>query len=183
MCEVGTVLAVTTLVIGAASAATSYAAQSAQASAQKKQQANLSELEKQRFLAEAGQIRQKQALEAEVSAQQQSQVQKEAAKQRSTATVAAGEAGVTGLSVDTLLSDYAAQEAAFKQQSNRQTQINSLYTTQQLEASRLGTQFNLARINEPINRPSALTLALGIGSAGVDAANTYKKFHPDWGNK
>jgi len=176
MCEIATALALTSLALGATSAGTSFAAQSAQAKAQKSQQEQLSELEKQRYLTEASQVRQKQALEAEASALEQSKIQKEGRRQQATARTAAGEAGVTGLSVDTLLNEYAAQEASLRSQANRQQQLNERYTEQSLEASRLGSQFNLARINEPISRPNALTLALGIGSAGLDAARTYKEF-------
>lgn len=181
MCEIATALALTSLALGATSAGTSFAAQSAQAKAQKSQQERLSELEKQRYLTEASQVRQKQALEAEASALEQSKIQKEGRRQQATARTAAGEAGVTGLSVDTLLNEYAAQEASLRSQANRQQQLNERYTEQSLEASRLGSQMNLARINEPISRPSALTLALGIGSAGLDAARTYKEFGGKFG--
>ena len=174
-------IAITSIVLGAATSGTSFAAQSAQAKAQKSQQEQLGELEKQRYLTEASQVRQKQALEAEASALEQSKIQKEGRRQQATARTAAGEAGVTGLSADTLLNEYAAQEASLRSQANRQQQLNERYTEQSLEASRLGSQFNMARINEPISRPSALTLALGIGSAGLDSARTYKEFGGKFG--
>lgn len=163
------------LAITAASAITTYVGQSQQASAQRKFQRANSLAEVERSKAEMTQIRGKQSAENEARALEMAKVGKETKKQQATARTIAGEAGVTGPSVDALLNDYAAQEAAIYSQSQRQAELDNIYTEQQLAASRLGTTSNLARINEPISRPSPLAAILQIGSGYLDASSVAQK--------
>src|SRR6478752_3466458 len=96
------------LVISIAGTIASTAAQAQQASAQKKTQALNTEAEQNRAKVEMSQIRTRQAVQAESTSLESAKVQKEARKQRSTATTMAGEANITGPSVDVLLNEYAA---------------------------------------------------------------------------
>lgn len=153
----------------------SSVAQAQQASAQKKTQNLNTVAEQNRAKVEMSQIRTRQAVEAESSALESAKVQKEARKQRSTASTMAGEAGITGPSVDVLLNEYAAQEAAIYSQTRRQAELDNIFTTNQLAAVQAGSSTNLARINEPISRPNYIASALQIGSAGLTASTTAEK--------
>lgn len=162
--------------MSAAGSVVSYQQQGAAAKAQSRYQYQNMVLEQKRALAEQSQIRTKQAVEAESTSLELAKVSKEARKQRSSAATIAGESGITGPSVDMLLNDYAAQEAAIYSQSQRQAQLDNIYTEQQLAASRLGSISNINRMNEPVSRPSALALALSIGSSALNSYSSYKNW-------
>jgi hypothetical protein len=96
-------------------------------------------------------------------------------KRKATAEVAAGEAGITGLSVDGLLRDF---DVAAGRTSDR-IQANTEMTTQQLSLEKQGVR---ARMNDRINsvrpgtQPSGLALGLGIAAQGVDAYSKYRTY-------
>lgn len=163
------------LIISAVSAVATYATQDQQARSQARFQTANSMAEADRSKTEMLQIRQKQAVDTEARSLELAKVSKEAKKQRSTAVTTAGEANVSGNSVDALINDYAAQEAAIYSQTRRQAELDNLFTEQQLAASRAGSVANQARINAPINRPSALAAALSIGSGYLDSSQIAEK--------
>jgi len=170
--------AVTSLALTAASTAMSFVQQSQQASAQKGYQDQMVKMEQQKFQADALAVRQTQAIQNESTAIENYKVQREAQKAQATIRTGSGEAGISGISVDNLIHDYAAQEAAIYQQSRRQQEINNMQTSQQLVAMATGAQYNAARIREPISRPSPLAAALNIGAAGLGAYNQYRSQIP-----
>ncbi len=101
----------------------------------------------------------------------------EAAEARGTARVAAGEAGVSGLSVNALLDDFRAQEARYSYGTRRNLGIS----TENIEADMIGARAtaqgrsnSIPRLaKEPINRPGYLGAALRIGG---DALGAYSKY-------
>lgn len=100
----------------------------------------------------------------------------EARKAAATTRVAAGEAGISGLSVDALLGDIYGASARHADNVNQQTE----WTVQQLQREKEGiasnTQDRINSVSAPIiQRPNFLDLGLRIGSAALDSYSTYKK--------
>jgi len=170
--------AATTFALSAAGTAMTFVQQSQQAKAQAGYQDQMVKMEQRRFEADSLAVRQSQAIQNESTAIENYKVQREAQKAQASIRTGAGEAGITGVSVDTLIHDYAAQEAAIYQQGRRQQEINAMQTNQQLAAMATGSQYNIARINEPISRPSPFAAALNIGAAGLASYNQYRSQVP-----
>lgn len=166
-------LAISSLVVGAGTAAISYVGQQSQASAQATYQSQLSAQQRQQYINQANSERSQQAQQQEALNRDSAKVAQEAREARARATVAAGEAGVTGLSVDALLGDFSRQESSYLESNLRQEQFLSANKEDQLKALQQGAQFSLTQINQPISRPSPFALALGITGAGVNAGASY----------
>ncbi len=115
--------------------------------------------------------------EGEYAAGQEQQNAIAAAEARGTARTAAGEAGVAGLSVNSLLDDFMSQESRFRYGSRRNLEI----ATDNLEGEMVGARAtaqgrsnSIPRLaKEPINRPGYLGAALRIGG---DALGAYSKY-------
>ena len=170
--------AAVSLALSAAGTAMTFVQQSQQAKAQASYQDQMVKMEQKRFEADSLAVRQSQAIQNESTAIENAKIQREAQKAQASIRTGSGEAGITGVSVDTLIHDYAAQEAAIYQQGRRQQEINAMQTNQQLAAMSVGSQYNAARINEPISRPSPFAAALNIGAAGLGAYNQYRSQVP-----
>jgi hypothetical protein len=94
---------------------------------------------------------------------------------QATATVAAGEAGISGLSVDALLRDLAGQAGY----DNATAYENYLRTDQRINVARENTQNNyesgLNSIRQPqIQSPNWLGAGLKIGQSALDSYSMYK---------
>lgn len=94
---------------------------------------------------------------------------------QSTATVAAGEAGISGLSVDALLRDLAGQAGY----DNATAYENYLRTDQRINVARENTQNNyestLNSVRQPqIQSPNWLGAGLKIGQSALDSYSQYK---------
>ncbi len=106
------------------------------------------------------------------AAQATDQITRQSQKLTSTATVSAGESGVTGQSVDELLNDVNAMAAR-----NRTTvQTNLAMSQAQLQRNRDQTLANgQAQYNSvapvKINKPNYLASVLGIASSAIDVAD------------
>jgi hypothetical protein len=93
---------------------------------------------------------------------------------RATNTVAAGESGVSGITIDALARDFTSREQRFNDRVDKQTD----WTVSALEADKRGQSYEaLNRINsEPrARKPSFVGAGLRIASAGVDAYSGHKK--------
>lgn len=95
---------------------------------------------------------------------------------RSRAKTAAGESGVTGLSVDALLADFERQEANFKDAvtanlANRDQQ-------RRLEENSALTRYQ-SRVNsrQPVSRPSLTGTALNLASQGLTIKQDYDRLN------
>ncbi len=177
MCD-ATALIATSLIVGAASQYSQYEGQKQQAKGQYRYAKAAAEegqaLAKQNFQIANAQESERQREEDEAASQQTTQVRKEAAQARSTARVAAGEAGVSGLSVDALLADFDRQEAASTNSINRNRELSmrqSGFTKLGIRANGMN-QLSNTRFR-PIAKPSGLNLALGIGSETLAGYNRY----------
>lgn len=212
MCAVAALplaLGVGSFAVSAGSSVLGYLGAQQQADAQQSYQAQMSALEQQRLQQEERQLRFKtdtenrrleqqalsmrvqQAQEQDAAAREMFAVMKDARAAKARTKVAAGEAGIKGISVDSLLDEIGRTELGFYEGVLRQQTYKSQYydETQKIMAwdrannqaglamnidtARLGSSFNQARINQPISRPSFAGLGLNILRGGLDASNTY----------
>lgn len=110
----------------------------------------------------------RQVQEQEAAAAKRFDAHLEAQRAKSTATVAAGEGGVTGLSVVQLLGDYDAKAGRYKDRVDQQLEGNIA----NIESQKKGSAANaLDRINsvKVLPKPSFIDAGLRIASAGVNA--------------
>lgn len=179
MCDGASAIAVAGLVISAATTAYSYSEQSKATSAQNKfnQEAadEGSKLANESFKQQSASIGLRQQQEADASSQAKTENAKKAAQARATARVAAGEAGVAGLSVDALMNDYSRQEA----NQNSALTDNLSATNAQLQADLGGSRAtaldrSLSLKRPGINGPSAGAALLGFAGQATDIYRQYR---------
>lgn len=189
------VFAIGSLVVGLASSALQYVGAQQAANQQANYQSQMMSLEQQRAQQEQAQLvlknqqeqealRLRQSQEKESAARELNKVSMEARAASSRATVAAGEAGIGGIAVDSLLGEINRQELGYFEASTRQGQMRDTYYTQtlgnmnkalemNLDTSRLSSQMNINQINRPIQRPSFAAFAINAGSAVLGAGQNY----------
>lgn len=111
--------------------------------------------------------------EQEAAAASKADVAREARSAIATSTVAAGEAGVSGLSVDALLRDQYGQVASV----NDRIDQNTDWTTQQLHNEMFGIQSQAVDRARGIRKgtpPSLFATGLKIAGAGLGAYGNYQ---------
>jgi len=140
-----------------------------QAKQQAAYQAQASAAERQRFLQEQTSIRMRQAQEQEAVGRELEQVSRKSQQALARARVSAGEAGVAGASVQALMDDYTRQEGAYRSALLRQQELGGVATAMGLEQAGFATTQRQIGINQPINRPSALTSLLQTATSAVGA--------------
>jgi hypothetical protein len=143
-----------------------------QAKAQQQYQAQAAQAERQRFQQEQTSLRMRQAQEQEAVGRELEQVSRKSQAALARARVSAGEAGVAGASVQALMDDYMRQEAGYRSALLRQQELGGISTAMGLEQAGFATQQRQIGINQPIDRPSFLTAALGTVSSGLRAYGT-----------
>ena len=158
--------------IGAASTGLQYAGARQQAKQQEAYQRQAQAAERQRFQQEQTSMRMRQAQEQEAVGRELEQVSRKSQAALARARVSAGEAGVAGASVQALMDDYMRQEAGYRSALARQQELGAIGTGMQLEQAGFATQQRQIGINQPIDRPSFLTAALGTVSSGLRAYGT-----------
>jgi hypothetical protein len=186
---VGEVIAIISIAVAAASTATTMAVQSEQAAAsnryqQKAQDARDKEIQDAYALSIESMHQQQKALqererqEGEATVTEEERNARAAAEARATARTAAGEAGVSGLSLDALLGDFTRQESSYRYGVRRNLSISTDQLTAEMEGVRAtaqGRAASIPRLNlEPVNGPSYLGAALRIGG---DALGAYSKYN------
>jgi len=100
-------------------------------------------------------------------AQETSKITKAAQEKLASATVSAGEAGVSGLSVQALMDDYVRQQAGLQAAVTTQEKLYGLQTGMSLQQIGLASQQEILGLSQPINRPSLLTTGLQAISGGL----------------
>ena len=163
MCDPATIGAI----VGVASAGAGYAGQRQQAKAQAAYQAQSAAAERQRALQEQSSIRMQQAQQQEATARELEQVSRKSREALGRARVSAGEAGVSGVSVQALMDDYTRQEAGYRAATLRQQELTGVGTQLGLEQAGLASQQRLIGIQQPISRPSLLVSGLQAVSGGL----------------
>lgn len=166
-------------VVSVLSAAASYAGQEQQAKNQQKfakSQAEAGAAAARKDFDLQNQVESSRQLqEAEGASQAVQQVQREAAMAKASTRVAAGEAGVAGLSVDQLLSEFDQQESAARYNINR----NRAFSVDQSQLARQGiaanANQNIGRTRyAPIGRPSLLATGLQVAGSALGGYAKYK---------
>lgn len=161
-------LALAGLALGAGSAGASFLGQRQQAKQQLAYQRQASAAERKRAKQEQLSIRMRQGQEQEATAREVNEITNKARKVSATELVSAGElGGVSGLSLDALLNDYARQEAAYRMGITRQQEMKDAQTGLALTDAGFRTVNNQIGINRPVSKPSFLEGALSIGSSGL----------------
>jgi hypothetical protein len=159
-------------IAGAGSSLLGYAGQRQQAKQQAAYQAQSIAAAQRK----AGFQRTSQILEAQQKqlalAQEKGKVTKAARERLASATVAAGEAGVSGLSVQALMDDYIRQQAGQQVALTTQEKLYGLQTSMGLQQLGLASQQEILGLSQPINRPSLLTAGLGAISGGLSGYAT-----------
>jgi hypothetical protein len=167
-------LAVSTFMVGAAKSGADFIGSSQQATAQE----NLYNANRTNALSagsnEYNQIALRRIQEQDATGEKTFDNMLDTRARAAHATVAAGEAGISGLSVDSLVNDIYGAGG----RTNDRIKENSEMSLQQLNTEELGVT---ARTNDRINsvkhgvQPSLLGLAINLGSTGLNAATGYKK--------
>lgn len=161
-------------IMGVTSAGLQIRGQQIQANTQRKVQANASKVERQRYLNEVSSLRTQQAQEAEAVAQKLQVNKTRAMEAQSTAVVAAGEAGVAGLSVDALKQDLTRKEALYNQSVNKQSKMLDVRRELALRDSGLGFTNNMLRINRPIEEVDYAGALVSGAKTGLSTYSSLK---------
>lgn len=158
-----------TLATSIAAPVVSYFAQQSAANAQRQYQeqqytAN-QQIAEQSLMSQYADISRRQQEERQKAAQEMQAISGQAQQARSTAQTSAIEAGVSGLSVDSLINDYTMKESQFLDNTQRQLR-GTLF---QLEQNKQGlrSQYQgqvLSMTPQPVASPSLLATGLTIGS-------------------
>lgn len=158
--------------LGAGSSIAGYAGQRRQAQQQAAYQAQSIAAAQRK----AGFQRTSQILEAQQKrlalAQEKGKVTKAAREQLSRATVSAGEAGVSGLSVQALMDDYIRQQAGQQVALTTQEKLYGLQYGMGLRQLGLASQQEILGLSQPIEKPSLLSAGLGAISGGLSGYRT-----------
>ena len=164
--------------ISAGISAVSTGMQYAGARQQAKQQAELQRQsiaaaqQKEAMQVTAAQLERQQQVEA--VAQEKGKVAARGEAARSRAVVAAGEAGVSGLSVQALMDDYIRQQAGQVAALTSQDKLYAMRHGLNLQQLAMASEQEIRGLSRPIEKPSALRAGLGILQSGLGAYGTYK---------
>jgi hypothetical protein len=112
--------------------------------------------------------------QVEAVAQEKGKVAARGEAARSRAVVAAGEAGVSGLSIQALMDDYIRQQAGQIAALTSQDKLYAMRHGLNLQQLAMASEQEIRGLSKPIEKPSALRAGLGILQSGLGAYGTYK---------
>ncbi|MFB2563650.1 hypothetical protein [Rhizobium sp. IMFF44] len=159
--------------IGAAGQVMSYQAERAAANQQNQLYRDNAARANQNARDQMFQTQQRMLQEEEKASDEKADTLRQARAAKATATVAAGEAGVSGLSVAALLAEFDGRAAA----ANDRTDQNTEWTLTQLNNEMKGIRANAEdRINsvQRAATPSFFNTGLKIAGGGLDSYNSFK---------
>lgn len=162
------------LVIGAAQGMMEFMGQQQEFEAHEKYRKENAERANANAIQEYNANLQRTSQEADAVGAQKADLMKEARQARAKATVAAGESGVSGLSVDALLADFYGAEGVYKDRLSEQLD----WTTQQLAYEQKGiraTAEDRANSIRPATPPNFMAAALRIGGSALNAFGSYRQ--------
>lgn len=158
--------------VGAAQQAVGYAGQVSAANEQNRMYAENAARANQNAKDQMFQTQQRMLQEQAAAANEKIDVQREARAAKATAFTAAGESGVSGLSVDALLSEFDGRAAEYEDRVDQNTE----WTMNQLNNEMKGIRSNAEdRINsvQRAAKPSFFDAGLRIAGAGLDGYNGF----------
>lgn len=141
-----------------------------QARTQRQYQEIAAKQEQQRFLQEQSAMLIQQQQRAEAANAEAFELQQRAKASMSRARVAAGEAGVAGISVDALINDYFRQQGNLRYAQTKEQGYREIATGLALQDAAMRSQQNLIGIRRPVSQPSLLEGVTSIASAGMQGA-------------
>lgn len=172
MCEPVS-LAIASFAVSAASTVSGYMAQSQAAD----QQNALYEANRKNAIAAHEDtnraLTNRQSQEMDAAAAEKFDVALDAKKARATNVVAAGEAGVSGLSVEALLREFSGREARYVDRVDENLDMSMAQLQDEKRASGFRTVDRINSVQRAV-KPSFLDAGLKIAGAGLDAYTGYK---------
>lgn len=165
-------MALTSLAVGAAQSVAQYQAESAAAAQQNAYYRDNAARANKAAQEQMFQTQQRMLQEQEAGADEKIKNMRDARADRASATVAAGESGVSGLSVDALLREFSINES----QANDAVDRNTELSLNQLQNEITGIRSNAeARINgvQRAASPSFFNTGLSIAAKGLDSYSMY----------
>ncbi|MGR9178449.1 virion core protein, T7 gp14 family [Rhizobium leguminosarum] len=171
MCDPGSMIG---LAVGAATQAFQYRSDVAAAEEQNKLYRQNAARANQNARDQMFQTQQRMLQEQEKAGAEEADNLRDAREAKATATVAAGESGVSGLSVDALLAEFDGRAAT----ANDRIDQNTDWTLSQLNNEMKGIRSNAEdRINsvQRAAKPSFFDAGLRIAGKGIDSYNDYKR--------
>ena len=155
----------TTTALSTATSVAGIIGQTQQARQQRKYQAAASEAEGVRLQQQLQAMRVKQDQEMQARQSELFAIQQRAKASVARATVASGEAGVSGSSVDLLLDDYYRQMGNYQYALTREQGFQDVAYGYQTQSAITGSQQTQIGINRPVNAPNFLEAATSIGAS------------------
>ncbi|WP_127702632.1 hypothetical protein [Sinorhizobium medicae] len=168
MCVGAVGLAVAQFAMSAASAVVGYQAEQSQYEAQRQNYENNRIAANKAAVGQYATSQNKQLQEAKATSQELQNTNREALQARSTANVAAGEAGVTGLSVDALINDYYGQEGRYERTLSNNYQMQADYLRGEMEGVQAQAEGRINSVDQG-QKPSFAGAAIRILGGGLDA--------------
>lgn len=144
-----------------------HQAASQAASAEAARQAQFVTQRNQALQLQQDSLRLKQSQTQEAGARDRFQERQKLQRAQASAKAAATAGGVGGLSVDSLLRDFATQTAQFTESSEQQEEFAALQTDLRLRSAGQQAQFDISSNTSPIERPSFAASALRIGQSVI----------------
>jgi len=167
-------IAATSAALGAVSSGLQFAGQRQQAKQQAEfQRQSIAVAQKKAQMQGTAAILERQQQEKAV-AQEKGRAAKAGEAIVSRAGVAALESGVSGLSVQALMDDYVRQQAGQVAALTSQDKLYALRHGLNLQQLAMASEQEILGLSKPISKPSALSLALNVGSSALGAYGTYK---------
>jgi hypothetical protein len=120
------------------------------------------------------QINQKAIQEGEAAADRKFEAAIDAKRAISTVRTAAGEGGVSGLSVAALMSDVEARHGRFKVNTNKQLQLTRSYLGGEKDAAQAQGQSQVNSVPTP-EKPNFASTLIGIFGSGINSYNDYQR--------
>lgn len=174
MCVGAVGMAVAQFAMSAVSAVAGFAAQQQQAEAQNQHYRNNRDAANKAAVNSYAANQNRALQERKAASQEQQNLQTDAMRARSTATVAAGEAGVTGLSVDALIADYYGQEGRYERTLSNNYQMQAEYLRSEQEVTRAQAEGRINSVQQA-QPPSFADAAIRIFGGAIDAYGGYKR--------
>lgn len=168
-------MAVASFAMTAASAAASHSAESDAADQQNRLYAQNRANAQAAFTDNQVALSTRQSQEMEAAAAQTFDSQLEARKAKATNVVAAGESGVNGISIESLIAGIDGKEARYEDRIGQQTD----WTLNQLQAEKKSSGYQMVdRINSvrQADKPSFVSTGLKIAGGAVDSFSKYKSW-------
>jgi hypothetical protein len=173
MCYVAAV-PIITLLLTAASTAYTVDQQNKSVSAQNKATDIAQESARESFRQQASTTNLRLQQEQEAATNAKIENAKRAAEARGTARASAGQAGVSGMSVDNLFADFYRQEAQYRFVTDSNLAAVQEQTARDLQGLKAGTQSRINSLRKEA-MPGYLGAGLRIGDASVGAYDKYKR--------